>query len=175
VVPGSREHGLSLCGEHLERHEEYLRRQAKLEAWEAQDLARAQQYRQDERSRTEQRLDAARKEGRMVVYYVRIGSYIKIGTTTSFKYRMTSLMPDEILATEPGHEELERMRHKQFAHLRIPLGRERFRPDPELMDHIRMIRKHYGEPTDRYPVAEAESDTPARDAGAIGVMAGDLL
>jgi len=175
VVAASRDHGLALCGKHLERHEEYLRRQAKLDAWEANDLKASRQHHIDERTRVQKRLDSAREEGRMVVYYVRIGSYIKIGTTTSFKYRMTSLMPDEILATEPGHEELERLRHKQFAHLRIPLGRERFRADPELTNHIQMIREHYGEPTDRYPSHAVKTDAPTGQRVPLGVSPGDLL
>jgi hypothetical protein len=151
VVPGSREYGLALCGKHLERHEQYVRWQEQLAEHEAAELKEIRAYSHDLRTKQQQRLDAARAEGRMVVYYVRIGNNIKIGTTTSFKYRMISLMPDEILATEPGHEELERLRHKQFAHLRVPPGRERFRADPELMEHIRMLRDHFGEPTDRYP------------------------
>lgn len=162
VVPASNEYGLALCGKHLERHEEYVRWQERLAEREAVELKAIRAHSVEARTRQQQRLDSAREEGRMIVYYIRIGSNIKIGTTTSFKYRMTALMPDEILATEPGHEELERLRHKQFAHLRVPPGRERFRADPELMDHIQMIRGQYGEPVDRYPTSGLRADTPTR-------------
>lgn len=79
-----------------------------------------------------------------VVYYVRIGETIKIGTTTNMKARMGGLMVDEVLATEPGDRQLEAMRHKQFRHLRI--RGERFRPEPDLLSHVAMVREHYGEP-----------------------------
>lgn len=106
VVPDSQEYGVTLCRKHLERHQEYLRSE---EAWRKAETAEREWCRKqnkDNRTRKAQALDEARREGRMVVYYVRIGDKIKIGTTTSFKYRMVSLMPDEILATEPGHVEL---------------------------------------------------------------------
>lgn len=151
VIRESAEHGFHLCRKHFDQYLEYLkRRDWYLKAIESDESLR-RECRADERSRQERALESARSEGRMVVYYVRIGHYIKIGTTTSFKYRMVSLMPDEILATEPGHVELEKARLKQFAHLKIPLGRERFRPAPELLDHIKMIRAHFGPPAGRYP------------------------
>lgn len=151
VVPESQEHGLTLCADHFDRYQKYLRTLERERKDRELDEQRRRQRNLDERSRKEKALDDARREGRMVVYYVRIGDKIKIGTTTSFKYRMISLMPDEILATEPGHVELERLRHKQFEHLHVPPGRERFRADPELMAHIAMLLDHYGPPTDRYP------------------------
>jgi hypothetical protein len=82
--------------------------------------------------------------GQSVVYYVRIGDLIKIGTTVNMKARMGALVPDEILATEPGDQNLEAMRHKQFAGLRVK--GERFRDVPELRNHIAMIRDHFGPP-----------------------------
>lgn len=75
------------------------------------------------------------------VYYVRIGDRIKIGVTGGFRQRMAVLMPDEILAVEPGSPELERARHKQFRHLQI--RGERFSPAEDLLSHIAMIRDHY--------------------------------
>jgi hypothetical protein len=77
------------------------------------------------------------------VYYIRIGDRIKIGTTGNFKERMGDLMPDEILAAEPGDRKLEGMRHKQFAHLRI--RGERFASGEDLMSHITMVREMYPE------------------------------
>lgn len=75
------------------------------------------------------------------VYYVQIGDRVKIGVTGNLKLRMGGLMPDEVLAVEPGDQKLETMRHRQFAHLRI--RGERFRPGDDLMSHIEMLRKHY--------------------------------
>lgn len=79
-----------------------------------------------------------------VVYYIRIGSLIKIGTSANMIQRMMDLGPEEILATEPGSYRLERARHGQFAHLRV--HGEWFRAEPELRDHAALIRSQFGEP-----------------------------
>lgn len=78
------------------------------------------------------------------VYYVRIGDSIKIGTTGNLEQRMSQLMADEILAAEPGDRDLERARHRQFAHLRV--RGERFRPANDLMTHVEDIRHRFGLP-----------------------------
>lgn len=87
-------------------------------------------------------------DAQSVVYYIREpNECIKIGYTTNMRSRLTGLRMDEssVLATEPGGYDLEQMRHRQFADLRI--GRhERFRPEPELLSHIEMIRGHFGDP-----------------------------
>ena len=88
-----------------------------------------------------------------VVYYMRLpGDRIKIGMTTNMTLRLINLRvrKDAVLATEPGGYDLERMRHHQFKDLRYPGSRgkqtEDFEPGQELLDHIAMIRKHFGEP-----------------------------
>jgi len=119
----------------------------------------------EERARQEQELEEARAasaaslarqklledqpEG--IVYYIRRGGLIKIGTTQAFANRMRNLMPDEILAFEPGSYSQENQRHQQFEEHRF--GRDRrgsrseyFYPAPELIDHIRSIRDEYGVP-----------------------------
>jgi hypothetical protein len=75
-----------------------------------------------------------------VVYYVRVGALVKIGTTEQdLGVRLQMLPPDrQILATEPGSLILERRRHEQFAHLRE--GGEWFRMAPELLAHVRALR-----------------------------------
>lgn len=77
-----------------------------------------------------------------VVYYIRIGNLIKIGTTSDMRQRMLKLKPEEILAAEPGSYELERKRHQQFARHRS--HGEYFLPARELTDHIQAIRRRYG-------------------------------
>jgi hypothetical protein len=95
--------------------------------------------------------DAARRkamfEAQSLVYYVRIHDYIKIGTTTNLKSRLSSLRVDRdaLLATEPGGRKLEAQRHKQFSSIRIGT-RENFQPVPALMAHIKAIREFHGEP-----------------------------
>jgi hypothetical protein len=81
------------------------------------------------------------------VYYVETGDCIKIGYTVNVRQRMGAMrLPiDAVLATEPGGMDLERIRHKQFAHLRR--GRlEDFEPAEDLLSHVAMIRDHFGAP-----------------------------
>lgn len=80
-----------------------------------------------------------------IVYYIRRGALIKIGTTTQPQTRFRDLMPDEILAVEPGDRKQEAARHRQFSYLRGG-GKEYFRDAPELLGHIRAVRAMYGEP-----------------------------
>jgi len=89
-----------------------------------------------------------------VVYYIRLpGDRIKIGTTTNMTIRLTGLRvrSGAVLATEPGSYDLERARHQQFADLRYTDGKanrqlEDFAPGQDLLDHITMLRKHFGDP-----------------------------
>jgi hypothetical protein len=84
-----------------------------------------------------------------LVYYIRRGDLIKIGTTTEPAIRFRALLPDEILAFEPGGDELETARHLQFGHL-WHRG-EYFRIAPELLEHARQIRHLHGDPDPAWP------------------------
>ena len=86
-----------------------------------------------------------------IVYYIRRGNLIKIGTTTNPRKRFDVLMPDEILAVEPGGYSLETARHSQFDHLRMRPKGEYFRDEPELRQHIKDILAMYGEPDTSWP------------------------
>lgn len=72
-----------------------------------------------------------------VVYYLRFGDLIKIGTTTSLLDRVADLggRRRDVLGAEAGSYELEARRHQQFAHLR-QRRREYFQASPELLEHI---------------------------------------
>ena len=78
-----------------------------------------------------------------VVYYVRLGDHIKIGTTTNLRARMSALYidhnPDALLATEPGDRNVERERHNDFREDRAFSNRELFNPSPRLMAHIQRL------------------------------------
>jgi hypothetical protein len=87
-------------------------------------------------------MQAELKAGRQhapLVYYIRFGDRIKIGTTIDMKHRMASLPHDEILAVEPGSYWVENRRHRQFAKHRIT--GEWFSMAPELMSYIEWIAK----------------------------------
>lgn len=113
-------------------------------------LAVRKQTEVEGREAREARREARRREllkQQSLVYYVTRGKLIKIGYTTNMTARMIALMPDSILATEPGGVELERQRHKQFAHLRAPeLGREYFTNGPDLLIHVADVIAEHGPP-----------------------------
>lgn len=87
-----------------------------------------------------------------IVYYIRRGQFIKIGTTTRPDQRFRELLPDEILAWEPGGRAEEQARHRQFAHLRQ--GGEYFRPGKDLKAHCGAVRKRHGEPDSSWRTAD---------------------
>lgn len=80
-----------------------------------------------------------------VVYYLRLGDHVKIGTTVDLRKRMMVYPPRTLLlATEPGNRVTENIRHAEFAHLRVPgPRREWFRDAPELQSLVRhLVQKH---------------------------------
>ena len=74
-----------------------------------------------------------------VVYYLRFGDRIKIGTTVCLRGRLDAVPHDKLLATEPGGDEVERARHRQFAEYRIT--GEWFRIAAPLLAHIGAVRR----------------------------------
>jgi hypothetical protein len=56
-----------------------------------------------------------------VVYFVRVGRHVKIGTSTNLRGRMQSLYLglDDVLAVVPGGKDLEGAYHRHFAASRI--------------------------------------------------------
>jgi hypothetical protein len=88
-------------------------------------------------------------KGVEVVYYIDLGrGIVKIGTSSDFLTRIKAYKlgranyAERVLAIEFGGRDLERQRHREFAHLR--LGRtERFVAENDLWDHIEEVRaKH---------------------------------
>lgn len=89
-----------------------------------------------------------------IVYYVRVKpGVVKIGTTRHLPSRLTALRLDEddVLATEPGTQKLEAVRHKQFAHLQTGRYRENFQLADELQAHIDAVVAKHGAPIRRLP------------------------
>ena len=92
-----------------------------------------------------------------VVYYIRRGDLIKIGTTKRPRMRFSDLLPDEVLAVEPGGRKEEDERHWQFRHLRQ--AGEYFRDEPELREHIQRIRALHGDPDPSWPTMATKKGT----------------
>jgi hypothetical protein len=143
------------------KHGQTKAREDERKAFEA---AQAQEARQEVEAWKARREAAARwKESPGIVYYILRGTLIKIGTTTRPRQRFDSLMPDAVLAIEPGDPELERLRHTQFTSLRDRnVGREHFTPGPDLISLIRELRKEQGVP--HIPHASLVSREAAEEA-----------
>jgi hypothetical protein len=91
-----------------------------------------------------------RSDQAAIVYYIRRGALIKIGTTVQPHKRFAALLPEEILSFEPGDRAVEQTRHRQFAHLRV--GRtEHFRITPALLEHAQAMREQHGDPDPEWP------------------------
>ena len=87
--------------------------------------------------------------GDSIIYYIRRGDLIKIGVTTEPATRFRALMPDAILAFEPGTATEELLRHRQFDHLRC--RGEYFRSASELLELARQLRHLHGAPDPSWP------------------------
>ena len=84
-----------------------------------------------------------------IVYYLRFGDRIKIGTTANPRQRLARLWHDEVLAFEKGDRLLEHRRHREFAAAR--LGRsEWFASSPDLEEHIGALAAGVEDPWARY-------------------------
>ncbi len=84
-----------------------------------------------------------------VVYYLRLGSQVKIGTSANPRRRVASLAHDEVLAFEQGDRLVEQARHRRFASYRIPRT-EWFHQNDELSAHIALISQGVEDPWSRY-------------------------
>lgn len=86
---------------------------------------------------------AGYEAARPVVYYVKVMTRIKIGTTNSLRDRILGYPPgSEVLAVEPGDRHLESRRLDQFWEYRVA-GREWFSPGEKLMEHISKLQAKY--------------------------------
>lgn len=108
-----------------------------------------------------------------VVYYVRIGHYIKIGTTVDLHSRMASLMPDEFLALEPGGRDVEAQRHRQFEWHRAPKGKEYFLPTVAVMEHIEALRAAGWKPTEPPAAFPGSVGDPCAACGLLALWSDD--
>lgn len=81
--------------------------------------------------------------GTDVVYYVRMGDHVKIGTTRNLAQRLAQLYvdhdPTALLGSESGGRKLERQRHAEFADERAFANRELFNPSRRLLAHIESL------------------------------------
>lgn len=93
-----------------------------------------------------------------VVYYIKFGDRIKIGTTYDLHKRLISIPWDEVLLTEPGGYKLESDRHKQFKSSNY--RNEWFNATDELMDFIVKRREELREYNQDYWICMGEFPWP---------------
>lgn len=93
--------------------------------------------------------DEARAVRVDVVYYVRAGDRIKIGTSGNPRGRLAALHWDQLLAFERGGRTLEQRRHAQFSSDRFP-GSEWFRSSTALTAHIAALSAGVDDPWNEY-------------------------
>ena len=84
-----------------------------------------------------------------VVYYLRHGDRVKIGTTANPRQRFAAIWHEQVLAFERGDRRLEQRRHVPFAADRFE-GSEWFRMSRPLRRHIATVARGTDDPWDRY-------------------------
>ena len=84
-----------------------------------------------------------------VVYYLRHGERVKIGTTANPRQRFAAIWHEQVLAFERGDRTLERQRHEQFAADRF-VGSEWFRMSTPLREHIASVAAGVDDPWASY-------------------------
>jgi len=89
---------------------------------------------------------SARERTNGKIYYIRRGAMIKIGTTVDLRGRMAALLPEEVLAVEPGSHAKEAELHRLFRPLRVPGQREWFYAGRALQEHIEKVLDEHGAP-----------------------------
>lgn len=97
-----------------------------------------------------------------VVYFLRIGGYLKIGWTSDLVKRMRQYPPDtQLLAVKPGTRKDENRLHKKFSHLKTH-GREWFPLAPQILEEVSRTVADHGEP----PAVDFSARSSAREVGA---------
>jgi hypothetical protein len=91
-----------------------------------------------------------------VVYYLRHGDRVKIGTTANPRQRFAAIWHEQLLAFERGDRRLEQRRHAQFAADRFT-GSEWFRMSRPVRRHIASIARGVDDPWDLYARWRSES------------------
>lgn len=86
-------------------------------------------------------VEVAKHRGQPLVYFIRLGPYVKIGTSMDVRGRLGSLAlaPGNLLAVVPGSYSTEKAMHKRFARLRS--FREWFYLQDELLDYVTELQR----------------------------------
>jgi len=74
-----------------------------------------------------------------IVYYMRMSTLVKIGTSTNIRARVEAIGPQGVIAVEAGDYALEAARHQQF--VQHHSHREWFHLADELAEHVAALRQ----------------------------------
>ena len=91
-----------------------------------------------------------------VVYYLRFGRQVKIGTSANPRARLAQLRWDELLAFERGGRSREQARHAQFAAHR--LGGEWFALEGDLAEHVSALTAAGTDPWEQHARWRSEAE-----------------
>ncbi len=91
-----------------------------------------------------------------VVYYLRFGDRIKIGTSGNPRQRLAGLRYDELLAFERGDRAREQQRHAQFSRHRLART-EWFESHDALTRHVGALSAGVDDPWQRYARWKSEA------------------
>lgn len=147
VRPVQSYHDLRLCDVHADIvHAAVEREKATAERVELEAINRHAQRYADEYGQPDAPVTAVERAA--TIYYVRVGSYIKIGWTSNLDGRMRQYPPGcELLAVHPGTRDEEKALHKRFAVWRSH-GREWYPLAPVILEHVARVVSEYGKPDD---------------------------
>lgn len=111
-----------------------------------------------------------------VVYYLRLGERVKIGTSRDPRGRLAALPGEELLALELGDRTRERARHLEFAADRLGTS-EWFALSPAIRAHVTRLRGDDADPWWVYARAVAAAlggaDASRLGDGSSGITEGD--
>jgi hypothetical protein len=90
---------------------------------------------------------AAARDPRVgLIYYVRMGGYVKVGFAVDLRKRMMNYPPEAVLlAARPGDESEERREHEYLRPARA-YGREWYHLAPLVLNRIQEVLAEHGEP-----------------------------
>ncbi|MFE1645994.1 GIY-YIG nuclease family protein [Microbacterium sp. P01] len=91
-----------------------------------------------------------------VVYYLRFGDRVKIGTSANPRQRFAAILHDDVLAFERGDRRLESRRHTRFAADRFP-GTEWFVLSEPILAHVRTLGGGAQDPWDLLALWRSEA------------------
>lgn len=86
-------------------------------------------------------IEVDKHKGMPFVYFIRLGPYVKIGTSSDVRGRIgaLSLAPGNLLAVIPGTYDVEKATHKRFADMRA--FREWFYLQDELLSYVSDLQR----------------------------------